>query len=128
VRLFQMAISMCGMRVNAGDWNYVPGPDPGTVRQLRTLDSRREAFRPYTLDSFERGEMDFTIAARSIVIPSKAEVVEIAMRTESLNTLWGLRQAGIGNEEAEQMLKDKQGRYAVAVNAGAFDEDYDANA
>lgn len=124
VRLFQMAISICGMRVNAGDWNYVSGPDTGTVRQLRQLDRRREAFRPYTLESFDRGEMDFTIAARSIVIPSKAEVIEMAMQTESLNTLWGLRQAGVDGDEAEQMLQDKQGRYAVAVNAGAFGEDY----
>lgn len=115
VRLVQMAISMCGMRVNEGDWDLVPGP----------LDGAREAFRPYTLDSYDQGLTAFEIGQRDIVLPGRAELIEQAQGIESLSTLYGLRMAGLSDTDAEELIREREARYAAALNAGTFGGDYE---
>lgn len=115
VHLFQMAISMCGMRVANGDWSYEPVPGIPGARRKRELDKSRKAFAPFTLESYKRGEMDFTIADRDIVPPSQAERVDLALRMEALQTAWGLERAGLNRDDAARIIAD---RTTEIANAG----------
>ena len=120
VHLFQMAISMCGMRVNEGAWDYVPARTE-TGRMVKApLTKSREAFRPYTLASYANEEMGFQIAARDIVPPSRAEIVDLTRSIEELQTRWGLQNVGIDETEAKQMLAD---RYQVIGDMAPADDD-----
>jgi hypothetical protein len=60
IKLFQMAVAISGWRVGNGDW----GP---------TLSRQQEKFRPYGLDSYAKGDLDFTIAPRPLIPVTEAE-------------------------------------------------------
>lgn len=82
VKLFQMALSMCGMRANSGDWG--------------ALTARQKAFTPYTIDSYHAGQMDFGISTRPVVIPTESERLDRVERLERLSP-WGLSQFGVAD-------------------------------
>jgi hypothetical protein len=63
VKLFQMAVAIAGFRVNNGDW----GPSNSLTRQ-------QQKFRPFGLDSYQRGDLDISILPRPIVEPTKLEM------------------------------------------------------
>ncbi|HEU0165849.1 MAG TPA: hypothetical protein VFQ54_12460 [Thermomicrobiales bacterium] len=112
VRLIQMAISMGGMRVNNGDW----GP-------TSELNRARRAFLPYTLDSYKNEEMEFTIEERDIIAPTEAERLEIIVLKESLQTQWGLEQAGEEPDVAKTILAQKQAALAGGLDIATSSED-----
>lgn len=58
--LFQMALAIGGFRANRGDWG-------------RTLNRQQEKFRPFDLLSYERGDLDFAIPPRPLVLPTRQE-------------------------------------------------------
>jgi hypothetical protein len=69
VKLFQMAIAIAGFR--ARDTSEF-----GWSRRGTALDRRRLAFTQFDLQSFGRGELDMTILARPIVMPTEQERME----------------------------------------------------
>lgn len=70
VKLFQMAIAMCGMRANDSSesgWKY----------RTSALDRRRAVFAPFNLDSYAKGDLDMSILPRPIIQPTEQERMEI---------------------------------------------------
>ncbi|MCA9861010.1 MAG: hypothetical protein KC438_14870, partial [Thermomicrobiales bacterium] len=98
IKLFQMAISMCGMRAHGSEWRT------GDNGQRIQLDRRRQVFAPFDLTSFERGDLAFTIEPRPIVFPTEQERIDIVLQKESLQTRWGLEQAGMDETIADEIL------------------------
>lgn len=115
VKLFQMALSICGFRANSGDWTTKVGPD-GVVRRVE-MTRRQKMFLPYSLDSYHRGEMDFGISSRPLVIPTESERIEIVALKESLETAWGLEEIGIEPSEAARIIAEKAAANALTVES-----------
>lgn len=114
VKLFQMAIAMCGFR--ARDTSEF-----GWSRRGIALDRRRLAFTRFDLQSFSRGELDMTILARPIVMPTEQErmetellKVQVAAARESITTERELRGIYPDLEDAE-LTKLAQERQAAMV-------------
>lgn len=63
IKLFQMAIAIAGWRANSGAWG-------------RTLTQQQLAFKPFDLQSYAAGELDFEIEPRPIVATSKLSADE----------------------------------------------------
>lgn len=68
VKRYQMALSIGGYRANNGDW----GP-------RNELSRFQQAFLPYDLDSYWRGEMDFSIGDRDVILPSERDRIDLAI-------------------------------------------------
>ena len=64
VKLHQMAVAIGGYRANNGDW----GSD---------LTEDRSVFLPFNLNSYEKGDLDFEIAARPLVPLGHWETVQV---------------------------------------------------
>lgn len=119
VKLFQMALTMCGMRANLpeaeGGW---PRTVPGAG--ARRLTRRQEVFLPFTLESFKAGEMDFGISDRPVVSPTESERIDLIRQKEALQTAWGLEQVGLSEEDARRVLDGKSEARSSAFNIGGF--------
>ncbi|MEJ7901242.1 MAG: hypothetical protein WKF63_05305 [Thermomicrobiales bacterium] len=98
VKLFQMALSMCGFRANGPAWKV------DNNGRSRALNRRQMAFLPYDLESFDRGELDMAILPRPIVIPTETERLEIIAIKEALSSQWGMEEAGIEPDVAAAIL------------------------
>jgi hypothetical protein len=116
IKRFQMAMTIAGMRVNNGDW--------GAASELRRW---QRAFLPYTLESYHRGEMDFRIADRPLIIPTELERIETVIRAESVRSAEGMVRLGQADtiEEAQAILDRRMERYAMDFNRGRFASDYE---
>lgn len=134
VKLFQMAISMCGMRAHDTSRD-------GWLRPGARLDRRRMVFVPFDLQSYDRGELDMVIRPRPIVLPTEMErmeaervKVEIAAAKERLMLAssfeeLGYPRASAGDDggrvvTAEDMAAERQAAFERTMNAGGFGEDY----
>jgi len=104
VKLFQMAISMCGFRANGLTWKR------DADGRTRALNRRQMAFLPYDLFSYDRGELDLAIMPRPIVIPTETERLEIIAMKEALSSQWGLEEAGIEPDVATAILAERRER------------------
>lgn len=114
VHIIQMGISMCGYRANNGDWG-----------EAGALSRSRQVFLPYDLGSYSREEMAFTVGPREIVIPGKLEQLELVTGIESLQSPWGLEKMGVTDKkEQAAILNARAERFAMAVNDGAFGQDF----
>jgi hypothetical protein len=60
IKLFQMCIAIAGYRIQSGAW----GP---------TLTRQQEVFRPFNLESYAAGDLDFSIAPRPLLTPTAQE-------------------------------------------------------
>lgn len=116
IKLFQMAIAMCGFR--ARDTS-----DFGWSRRGIALDRRRLAFTQFDLQSFGRGELDMTILARPIVMPTEQErmetellKVQVAAARESITTERELRGIYPDLEDAEltKLARERQAGMLLA--------------
>jgi hypothetical protein len=67
IKLFQMAIAIAGWRLNSGDWQ-----EGGQL-----LTQQQSAFAPFDLDSYAKGELDFTIEPRPLFRATQKEVQEL---------------------------------------------------
>lgn len=110
VKLFQMAMTMCGLRSNDGSW----GP---------RLSRRQQAFKEFSLDSYRAGDMDFGIMERPVILPTEQERVELILSKEQIKTGWGREQAGFDEEtiiamEAEEQLRAQS--FEAQIGRGAF--------
>jgi hypothetical protein len=72
VKLFQMSIAIGGFRANTGAWG------PALTRQ-------QEAFRPFGLDSYAAGDLDFEIQPRSLIPMSALERMQVEQMSQSLD-------------------------------------------
>ncbi len=63
IKLFQMALAIGGMRASGGAWG-------------RSLSRQQQAFAPFNLDSYERGDLDITILPRPILTPTRLETAQ----------------------------------------------------
>jgi hypothetical protein len=114
VKLFQMAISMCGFRAHGPEWRT------GSDGQRVPLDRRRHVFMPFDLTSYEKGDLAFSVEPRPIVYPTEQERLDLILQKEGLSTSWGMQAAGIDESEADAMLAERRDRFAVGMAAGSF--------
>lgn len=107
VKLFQMAIAMCGFRLNSGDWG--------------SPSAREAVFKPYNLDSFASGALDMTILGRPVVPQTESERVDLIARKEQITTQDGLMELGYSKVDAERIIAERTSSlYGVASQtAGA---------
>ncbi len=66
-RLFQMAVAICGYNLNMGVWKRYAD------QQGIQLTEEHEKFRPYNLDSYKKGDLDYTIMPRPLLTETKSE-------------------------------------------------------
>jgi hypothetical protein len=59
IKIFQMACAIGGMRANSGAWG--------------SLTSQQAKFKPFSLDSYKRGDLDMAIMPRPLLTPTKTE-------------------------------------------------------
>ena len=109
IKLLQMAISICGMRVHGPEWRSGGG-----------LDRRRSVFLPFDLQSFSKGDLAFTIEPRPIVYPTEQERIDLITSKEALQSRWGMTSAGIDETDADAILAERRDRFAVGVATGSF--------
>lgn len=75
IKLHQMAVAIAGFRLRDGYW-----PNPNRQQQR---------FKNFTLDSYFRGDLDFDIMPRPLIVPTALEVIE----TERARTALRIEQA-----------------------------------
>jgi hypothetical protein len=107
IKLFQMAVAIGGWRMGRGDWE-------------RTL--QREKFGPFNLDSYAKGQLDFTILPRPLLAQTAATALELeASRLANASTASAfvgpdetLRIAGYEDEKERQKILDDKAKSAPA--------------
>lgn len=114
VKLFQMAIAICGFRAKDGSWNGRPWG------RNDALTARQKAFLPFGLDSYKAGELDMSIAARSIVPVTEAEHLALTQARERLLTSWGMEQEGIDSTTAAKIMADRAESQWQSMNGGSY--------
>ena len=127
VKLFQMAVAICGMR--AHDTSEVGWARRGAP----ALNRRRQAFLPFSLESFDAGLLDMSILPRPIVNPTEQERMETELlkvqvigAEEGITTEWGMRKLypDLDETEVKMRIAERNARYAFAVDEGKFGDDY----
>lgn len=66
-RLFQMAVAICGYNLNKGVWKRY------AEQQGAQLTAEHEKFRAYDLDSYKKGDLDYTIMPRPLLTETDKE-------------------------------------------------------
>lgn len=99
VKMHQMAISMIGARLNAGE---IP-PEIVTARS-----SRYQSFKLYDLDSYGRGLLDFTIPDREWIPDTIDERLARLVIIESLQTRYALERAGVDEKNIDLILNERE--------------------
>jgi hypothetical protein len=101
----QIATSIGGMRVNAGDW----GPES-------VLTDGQRKFLPFNLDSYRAGDLAFTIAPRPLVPLSTADELDLekkrfevlaAAKDADIAPEVVMTRVGFSEEEAARITKDR---------------------
>lgn len=114
VKLFQMAIAMCGFRVNSGSWNTDENGKrvPLTQRQL--------AFSRFDLESYGRGELDMNIATRDLIEPTEQERLNLVRQKEAIQTPWGFAQMGVDETDASAIITARTESMWRSINGGSY--------
>lgn len=94
IKLFQMNISMVSMRIRAGDYG--------------SLNDRQKAFLPFKDGAYEAGQLDFGIRDRPVIGQSESERLYVIQLRESLSTTYGMKHAGMEEDEIESIWKDRE--------------------
>lgn len=88
VKLGQMCCAVAGELIASGAWG------------LRSqLTRQQQKFAGFSLESFERGELDFGIEPRTLMRPTMGELADEAMKLEALRTAAGLRHVGYSDAD-----------------------------
>lgn len=93
----QMAIAMMGQRLKDGDY----APEIVSARS-----ARYDAFRPFDLGSYGRGEMDCSLPDRPVLSPTEEEKLNNLILIESLTTDWARERAGMSPEDIAALNAD----------------------
>lgn len=97
MKLVQMAITMCGFQVNSGNW--------GTGSKLT---ARQKKFKPYNLESYKNGDMDFTVLDRPVIGETQMERLEWLSMAEKLESTWAMKKAGIDEDDILDIQGDRE--------------------
>jgi len=62
ISLFRMIVAIGGFRANSGAWG--------------TLNRQQQKFKPFDLDSYQRGDLDISIMPRPLLVPTKSEIAQ----------------------------------------------------
>lgn len=120
VALSQMGVAMMGFRVNLDE------EKGGYKRELlEQRKSRYDVFRPFGLESWGKGDLDFVIADRPVFEDTPEERVAYLVLAESLTTEWAMLRAGIPKEEVDKILKEKEEARAAFADATLVDDTTD---
>lgn len=103
VKLGQMCISMAAQCIASGIW------------ERRSLTAQQQRFLPFSVDSFDRGELTFSISPRTLIPETLDQKIAQAAGVERLGTLRSLRLIGIGDKESTEQLA--QNREAAQYDA-----------
>jgi hypothetical protein len=88
VKLGQMCMAIGGHHTNNGDWG---------LRSRLTLQQQR--FLSFSLESYQRNELDFGLTGRELVPSTMMQRLQEAAAIESLSTPAGLRHVGFSADE-----------------------------
>lgn len=110
IKLGQMSISMAAHALASGIWDS------------RTLTSAQQRFAPFSVDAYDRGELAFSISARSLIPDSMDVLIARSAGLERLTTHDGLVRAGLDEAEATNMLAQSReaAAYAADISARTF--------
>lgn len=109
VKLFQMALAMCGNRMRLT-------PVEGGWATPRT--KRQEAFKPFSLDSYKAGLLDFAIAERPVVQETEEERIARVKQMENIQTAWGFDELGVEETEALGIIAERTSAQWGSMNGG----------
>lgn len=109
IKLRQMQVAVGGMRANGGGW--------------RGLSSQQQAFRPFNLQSYSRGELNFNLKRSVLVQTTEMENEELLMKkAERADKLNGkvddrevLKVAGYSEDKVDEILQRKAQEDALIV-------------
>lgn len=110
--LCQMGVSIMGYRVNNGDI-------PEDLLAARA--ARYDVFRPFGLDSWDRGLLDASIPQRPIFPESREKKLARLALMEALEDPWTMAEAGWPKEEIARRQETRQAtadEFALAFNRG----------
>jgi hypothetical protein len=102
IKLFQMALAIGGFRAQSGAW----GP----------LTTQQQKFLPFSLDSYESGDLDVTLLPRPLILPTDLEIAQGKMSLwQGVNQAvqagaplpFVLRDAGMPEEQLAQLGADQ---------------------
>ncbi len=88
VKLGQMCAAIGGQLIRDGDWG------------LRSqLTPQQQKFLPFDLTSYAKDELDFDLQPRELLPKTRSELLDEAIKLESVQTPVGLRYVGYSDEE-----------------------------
>jgi hypothetical protein len=112
IKLRQMGLAVGGMRANRGGWMQ--------------LTDQQKAFLPFSLKSYEQGDLEFTLKPSQLVHETEEESENVklkkAQRAETLlgvgiDELEALQVAGYTEEEAQDILKRGEAEDEIDLDA-----------
>ncbi|HVL23116.1 MAG TPA: hypothetical protein VM450_03480 [Thermomicrobiales bacterium] len=95
VKLFQMAVAMCGFRLN-------------TTKDWTNPTKRDAAFAPYDLSSYVNGDLDMTILGRGVIEQTEKERLELERMRQEITTVAGLVATGMDETDAKARIAEQE--------------------
>lgn len=106
VKLGQMCISIAAQCIRDGIWT-------------RPFTAHQERFAPFTPESYDRGELQFSMRPRTLIPETMEQKVLQAAAIERLTTDRGLRYIGFDEDEAaEQLMQNREAQQFEADLSG----------
>lgn len=110
IKLFQMALSMLGMRAN----------EQAAGTGWETLTPSQQVFLPFTEGAYKAGQMDFGISDRPVVPATAQERLALIEQKERIMTRQGLIEAGYSDDpgpdgepsEVDRLLQERRDAFA----------------
>lgn len=97
ITLGQMCLTIGGELIRAGEWGL---PSELTEAQQR--------FAPFSLASFDRGEIEVSFLPRPLFSETPAERIEQVKAREAVQTATGLRELGYEANQIEGLLRERR--------------------
>lgn len=110
VKLGQMCISVAAQCIADGVWDR------------RGMTAAQQKFAVFSADSYDRGELAFSLVPRSLISETTIDRIAEAQAMERLGTVGGLRRAGLDEEEAQdQHLQNREAAgFAADLSSRTF--------
>lgn len=88
IKLGQMSISIAAQCIRDGIWNR------------RALTSQQQRFSPFSVDSYDRGDLLFSISPRTLIPETMEQRIAQAVGLERVQTTYGMEHIGFNDDEA----------------------------
>jgi len=111
VKLGQMACSINGELIRTGEFGL-----------RSTLTEQMRAFEPFSLASFDRGDLRCGLVTPKLVTPTMAEQAADALAVEALSSSWSLKYVGLDDADVAVILGERRAAdaQAAAMQADIF--------